>query len=50
LVSGLVSLKSISSENLFQAFAAIETLEVMLDRSLPVIGGLKVAFNLVVID
>ena len=35
LVSGLVSPKNSSSENLFQTFAVIETMEVTLEGRLP---------------
>jgi len=37
MVSGLVSEKGDCSENLFQTFAAIETIEVTPDSGLPVI-------------
>jgi hypothetical protein len=49
VVSGLVSEKTGCRQNLFQTFAAIETIEVTPDSGLPVIRGVKVAFDLGVI-
>jgi hypothetical protein len=49
VVSGLVSEKTGCSQNLFQIFGAIETIEVTLDSGLPVIRGVEVAFDLGVI-
>jgi hypothetical protein len=46
VVSGLVSEKTGCSQNLFQTFAAIETIELTLDSGLPVIRGVKAAFDL----
>lgn len=48
-MSGLVSEKTGCSQNLLQTFAAIETIEVTPDSGLPVIRGVKVAFDLGVI-
>jgi hypothetical protein len=36
MVSGLVSEKAVHSQNLFQTFAAMETIAVTLDSGLPV--------------
>ena len=48
-MSGLVSEKTGCGRNLFQRFAAIETIEVTVDSGLPVIRGVEVAFDLGVI-
>ena len=50
MVSGLVSEKTSCSPNLLQTFAAIETIEVTLDSGLPLIPGVKVAFDLGVVS
>jgi hypothetical protein len=49
-VSGLVSEKTGWSQNLFQTFGAIETIELTLDTGLPVIRGVEVRFGLNVIS
>jgi hypothetical protein len=49
VVPGLVSEKTACSENLSQTFAAIGTIEVTLNSGLPVIRGVKAAFDLGVI-